>query len=390
MKLITERNGYMRIQFSEIIDIFDEFMYPTFYSYKAEMNGKKLLYLSLFAYFDKEKGKDYFLNVPVSKKMYTQLIEARVEIRSLFLNNKNKFFTENSPEKIHFIEPVHLDINANDYLPEQSLFLLKFNDELENEENIHDLFKQNIGKQLYNKEYDKKEGLMIAFSNNDHLIRADTLGTLIKQTSELFNKISDNLLSLNVVKPFESSFGISMEIDSETLNINNNDFYINRFLNLFNLVSKSREDENFNDIISMYTTKEKEKLIGIFEELISNNVEMKSIYYNKNKKENNYKGNIINLESAKKFMSSVNTTKETKKKIYLKDAYIYKIDVKNNSFGILIKDIIYTGKLSISLQDKEQTQFTVPSVKNVVLTEIIKTDEFTNKEKISYVFESLN
>lgn len=392
----------MRIQFSETIDIFDEFMYPTFYSYKAEVNGKEELYLSLFAYFDKKNEKDYFLNVPISRKRYSQLINAKVEIRSLFLNNRNKFFTEDSPEKMSIIKPVHLDINISDYLPEEHLFLLKsndefsiidleeINDELDNEKNIHELFELNIGKQLSNQEYEEKEGLMIAFSNNDHLIKAESLGTLIKKTSELFNKISDNLLRLNVVKPFESSFGISMEIDSTTLNIANNNFYVNRFFNLFNFVSKTKGDKIFNDFIAMYTTKEKEELLNILEELINNNIEMKSIYYNKNKERSNYKTSIIKPELAEKFMSSVNITKETKKNLYLKNAYIYKIDVKNNSFGILIDDIIYTGKLGKSLQNKEQTQFIVPSKKDIVLTEIFEKDEFTNKKKTSYVFESLN
>lgn len=392
----------MRIQFSETIDIFDEFMYPTFYSYKAEVNGKEELYLSLFAYFDKKNEKDYFLNVPISRKRYSQLINAKVEIRSLFLNNRNKFFTEDSPEKMSIIKPVHLDINISDYLPEEHLFLLKsndefsiidleeINDELDNEKNIHELFELNIGKQLSNQEYEEKEGLMIAFSNNYHLIKAESLGTLIKKTSELFNKISDNLLRLNVVKPFESSFGISMEIDSTTLNIANNNFYVNRFFNLFNFVSKTKGDKIFNDFIAMYTTKEKEELLNILEELINNNIEMKSIYYNKNKERSNYKTSIIKPELAEKFMSSVNITKETKKNLYLKNAYIYKIDVKNNSFGILIDDIIYTGKLGKSLQNKEQTQFIVPSKKDIVLTEIFEKDEFTNKKKTSYVFESLN
>ncbi|UTT55134.1 hypothetical protein [Staphylococcus equorum] len=253
------------------------------------------------------------------------------------------------------------------------------NSELDNSETVDKLFDLNIGKQINSSEYHNKEGLMIAFSNDNQIIKADSLGVLITKTSELFNKISDNLLNLNVVKPFESSFGISLEFDSLNLDINDNDIYIDKFLNLLNFVSNDKKDEFFIEFLGMYSTKEKDELLNILNELSSNNIEMKSMYYNNIKEI--YKGSILKPSEAKDFINNIYNTIETKKILNIENATIYKIDVKNNSFGVIIDNDIYTGKLGGNLQNKEQTQFTVPSEKNIVLTQIFKKDEFTKKEK---------
>lgn len=390
----------MAIVFSKLIDIFDEFMYPTFFSYKANVDGETKLFITIFAYYEENSRKDYFFNVPVSKKKYAQLIHGKIEIRSLFVNNKNGFFTEGSPENVVTIEPVHLDINTRDYLPEKNLFLVyddneflivdieDMNSELDNSDAVDKLFDLNIGKQINSSEYNNKEGLMIAFSNDNQIIKADSLGVLITKTSELFNKISDNLLNLNVVKPFESSFGISLEFDSLNLDINDNNIYIDKFLNLLNFVSNDKKDEFFSEFLGMYSTKEKDELLNILNELSSNNIEMKSMYYNNIKEI--YKGSILKPSEAKNFINSIYNTIETKKILNIENATIYKIDVKNNSFGVIIDNDIYTGKLGKSLQNKEQTQFTVPSKKNIVLTQIFKKDEFTKKERKHYILESMN
>lgn len=118
----------------------------------------------------------------------------------------------------------------------------EMNSELDNSETVEKLFDLNIGKQINSSEYNNKEGLMIAFSNDNQIIKADSLGVLITKTSELFNKISNNLLNLNVVKPFESSFGISLKFDSLNLDINDNEIYINKFLNLLNFVSNDKKE----------------------------------------------------------------------------------------------------------------------------------------------------
>lgn len=390
----------MAIVFSKLIDIFDEFMYPTFFSYEANVDGETKLFITIFAYYEENSRKDYFFNVPVNKKNYAQLIHGKIEIRSLFVNNKNGFFTEGSPENVVTIEPVHLDINTRDYLPEKNLFLVyddneflivdieDMNSELDNSDAVDKLFDLNIGKQINSSEYNNKEGLMIAFSNDNQIIKADSLGVLITKTSELFNKISDNLLNLNVVKPFESSFGISLEFDSLNLDINDNNIYIDKFLNLLNFVSNDKKDEFFSEFLGMYSTKEKDELLNILNELSSNNIEMKSMYYNNIKEI--YKGSILKPSEAKNFINSIYNTIETKKILNIENATIYKIDVKNNSFGVIIDNDIYTGKLGESLQNKEQTQFTVPSEKNIVLTQIFKKDEFTKKERKHYILESMN
>lgn len=390
----------MAIVFSKLIDIFDEFMYPTFFSYEANVDGETKLFITIFAYYEENSRKDYFFNVPVNKKKYAQLIHGKIEIRSLFVNNKNGFFTEGSPENVVTIEPVHLDFNTRDYLPEKNLFLVHddneflivdiedMNSELDNSDAVDKLFDLNIGKQINSSEYNDKEGLMIAFSNDNQIIKADSLGVLITKTSELFNKISDNLLNLNVVKPFESSFGISLEFDSLNLNINDNNIYIDKFLNLLNFVSNDKKDEFFSEFLGMYSTKEKDELLNILNELSSNNIEMKSMYYNNIKEI--YKGSILKPSEAKNFINSIYNTIETKKILNFENATIYKIDVKNNSFGVIIDNDIYTGKLGESLQNKEQTHFTVPSEKNIVLTQIFKKDEFTKKERKHYILESMN
>lgn len=390
----------MAIVFSKLIDVFDEFMYPTFFSYEANVGGETKLFITIFAYYDENSRKDYFFNVPVNKKNYAQLIHGKIEIRSLFVNNKNGFFTEGSPENVVTIEPIPLNFNTLDYLPEKNLFMVyddseflivdldDMNSELDNRETVDKLFDLNIGKQINSSEYHNKEGLMIAFSNDNQIIKADSLGVLITKTSELFNKISDNLLNLNVVKPFESSFGISLEFDSLNLDINDNDIYIDKFLNLLNFVSNDKKDEIFSEFLGMYSTKEKDELLNILNELSSNNIEMKSMYYNNIKEI--YKGSILKPLEAKDFINNIYNTIETKKILNIENATIYKIDVKNNSFGVIIDNDIYTGKLGGNLQNKEQTQFTVPSEKNIVLTQIFKKDEFTKKEKKHYILESMN
>lgn len=390
----------MTIVFSKLIDVFDEFMYPTFFSYEARVGGKTKTFITIFAYYDENSRKDFFFNVPVNKKKYEQLINGEIEIRSLFVNNKEGFFTEGSPGNVAVIEPILLDDNTVDYLPEKNLFMVyddeeflivdieEINSELDNSETVDTLFDLNIGKQINSSEYNNKEGLMIAFSNDNQIIKADSLGVLITKTSELFNKISNNLLNLNVVKPFESSFGISLEFDSLILDINDNEIYINKFLNLLNFVSNDKKDEFFSEFLGMYSIKEKDEFLNILNELSTNNIEMKSMYYNNIKEI--YKGSILKPSEAKSFINKVYNTIETKETLNIENATIYKIDVKNNSFGVIIDNEIYTGKLGESLQNKEETQFTVPSEKNIVLTQIFKKDEFTKKERKHYILESMN
>ncbi|MCU7773639.1 hypothetical protein ODE11_11155 [Staphylococcus aureus] len=86
----------MTIVFSKLIDVFDEFMYPTFFSYEAIVGEKTKIFITLFAYYDENSRKDYFFNVPVNKKKYEQLINGEIEIRSLFVNNKDGFL-----QKVH-------------------------------------------------------------------------------------------------------------------------------------------------------------------------------------------------------------------------------------------------------------------------------------------------
>ncbi len=51
----------MTIVFSKLIDVFDEFMYPTFFSYEAIVGEKTKIFITLFAYYDENSRKDYFL-----------------------------------------------------------------------------------------------------------------------------------------------------------------------------------------------------------------------------------------------------------------------------------------------------------------------------------------
>lgn len=390
----------MAIVFSKIKDIFDEFMYPTFYSYEASFNGKERKYVTIFAYYNESNRKDYYLNVHVNDNLYKRLINGKLDIRSLFANKTKTFFTEGSPENATIIEPIYLQLEEDNYLPERNLYLTRdddeflvidlenVNSELDNSEIVNELFELNIGKQIKSFEYENKEGLMIAFSNAKEFINAESLGILITKTSELFNRVSENLLNLNVLKPFESSFGISLKIDALNLDINDNDLYINRFLNLFNFVSYDNKDDIFNEFLGMYTTKEKDELLNILNELSSNNIEMKSMYYNNVK--GIYKASVLKPLKAKEFLNRMHNTIETKRTLNFEKATIYKIDVKNNSFGVIIDNHIYTGKLGEGLQKKEQTHFTVPSENDIVLKEILMKNEFTKKEKKYYILESMN
>ena len=128
----------------------------------------------------------------------------------------------------------------------------------------------------------------------------------------------------------------------------------------------------------MYSTKEKDELLNILNELSSNNIEMKSMYYNNIKEI--YKGSILKPSEAKNFINSIYNTIETKKILNIENATIYKIDVKNNSFGVIIDNDIYTGKLGkvYKIKNKHNLQFLQ---KNIVLTQIFKKDEFTKKKE---------
>ncbi|WRN00771.1 hypothetical protein UM598_06005 [Staphylococcus aureus] len=63
----------MTIVFSKLIDVFDEFMYPTFFSYEAIVGEKTKIFITLFAYYDENSRKDYFFNVPVNKRNMNNL-----------------------------------------------------------------------------------------------------------------------------------------------------------------------------------------------------------------------------------------------------------------------------------------------------------------------------
>lgn len=70
----------MAIVFSKLIDIFDEFMYPTFFSYEANVDGETKLFITIFAYYEENSRKDYFFNVPVNKKNIHSLYMVKLKL----------------------------------------------------------------------------------------------------------------------------------------------------------------------------------------------------------------------------------------------------------------------------------------------------------------------
>ncbi|WRN75567.1 hypothetical protein T8833_09175 [Staphylococcus aureus] len=57
----------------------------------------------------------------------------------------------------------------------------EMNSELDNSETVEKLFDLNIGKQINSSEYNNKEGLMIAFSNDNQIIKADSFRSIDNQ-----------------------------------------------------------------------------------------------------------------------------------------------------------------------------------------------------------------
>lgn len=400
----------MEMKFIQTLEIFEELFYPTFYSYKIKIGEKEQYVLTTFAHYDEENDTDYFYNAYISKDIHKKLKKGKKEIREIFKKSiKENFFTMDSPENTEIIKPVNLNIEIEEVLPDAGLYVSKVDGEYQiidfeeikksfnlNEVNLkNNLFetKPKIEEQIKSlvESGNSHKGVVIAFGNDKETFVLNVIGKLMSVTGDLFRKVSDNQLKLEVLSPFKSSFGISMNISSNSgLNLESDNDEINKFMMLLNMVSNT---ELFNEeLIALYQKTEREKLSSLLKLITENKIEMNTAYfkYDENKKElSNLQTNKITVENAEYFMDKISEEKKETETHKISQANLYKIDIHKNEFGLTN---IQTGediKGSINSGIDKGETFNVPSTVKVTIKKTIEKNEFTQIENIKYSLESI-
>ncbi|MGV3128324.1 hypothetical protein ACEE96_02150 [Staphylococcus simulans] len=154
-------------------------------------------------------------------------------------------------------------------LPDHNLYLTVENDEfsiidygdIKNElktgrEKVEQFLndKPGIKKQIQNHTEKHEEGMLIAFNNETNKYTIESIGKLMEKAGHIFNEITKQKFSLSVNYPFQSSFGISLNIDKDN-RIGENDEVINRFMDILKFVTNSKDvPQNF---LNLYGKKEK-------------------------------------------------------------------------------------------------------------------------------------
>lgn len=400
----------MEMKFIQTLEIFEELFYPTFYSYKVEIGEKEQYVLTTFAHYDEENDTDYFYNAYISKDTHKKLKNGKKEIREIFKKSiKENFFTKNSPENMEIIEPINLNIEIEEVLPDAGLYVSKVDGEYQiidfeeikksfnlNEVDLkNNLFetKPKIKEQIKNlvESGSSHKGVVITFGNDKETFVLNVIGKLMSTTGDLFRKVSDNQLKLEVLSPFKSSFGISMNVSSNSgLNLESENDEINKFMMLLNMVSNT---ELFNEeLIALYQKTERKKLSSLLKLITENKIEMNTAYfkYDENKKElSNLQTNKITVENAEYFMDKISEEKKEVETHKISQANLYKIDIHKNEFGLTNtqtgEDI--KGTINSSIDGGET--FNVPSTVKVTIKKTIEKNEFTQSENISYNLTSI-
>ncbi|MCG1168383.1 hypothetical protein K4R68_03810 [Staphylococcus epidermidis] len=400
----------MEMKFIQTLEIFEELFYPTFYSYKVKIGEKEQYVLTTFAHYDEENDTDYFYNAYISKDTHKKLKKGKKEIRKIFKKSiKENFFTNKSPENMRIIKPINLNIEIEEVLPDAGLYVSKvdgeyqiidfeeikksFNlNEVDLKENLF-VTKPKIEEQIKNlvESGSSHKGVVIAFGNDNETFVLNVIGKLMSVTGDLFRKVSDNQLKLEVLSPFKSSFGISMNISSNSgLDLEGENDEINKFMMLLNMVSNT---ELFNEeLIALYQKTEREKLSSLLKLIAENKVEMNTAYfkYDENNKElSNLQTNKITVENAEYFMDKISEEKKEVETHNISLANLYKIDIHKNEFGLTN---IQTGediKGSINSDIDKKETFNVPSIIKVTIKKTIEKNEFTQIENIRYSLESI-
>ncbi|MCG1433394.1 hypothetical protein K4P77_03815 [Staphylococcus epidermidis] len=398
------------MKFIQTLEIFEELFYPTFYSYKVKIGEKEQYVLTTFAHYDEENDTDYFYNAYISKDTHKKLKKGKKEIRKIFKKSiKENFFTNKSPENMRIIKPINLNIEIEEVLPDAGLYVSKvdgeyqiidfeeikksFNlNEVDLKENLF-VTKPKIEEQIKNlvESGSSHKGVVIAFGNDNETFVLNVIGKLMSVTGDLFRKVSDNQLKLEVLSPFKSSFGISMNISSNSgLDLEGENDEINKFMMLLNMVSNT---ELFNEeLIALYQKTEREKLSSLLKLIAENKVEMNTAYfkYDENNKElSNLQTNKITVENAEYFMDKISEEKKEVETHNISLANLYKIDIHKNEFGLTN---IQTGediKGSINSDIDKKETFNVPSIIKVTIKKTIEKNEFTQIENIRYSLESI-
>lgn len=400
----------MEIKFIKILEVFDEFFYPTFYSYIAQINGKERKMLTTFAYYDEENKIDYFYNTEVSKEDYNKLLKGKLEIRHIFRKSEiENFFTNNSPENLEIIKPVVLNVELEKVLPDSGLYISEVDGEysvidFEELKEDFELDAVNLDSEIFEIKPKIKEqidelvesgasnnGVVITFENDTNNFVLNVIGKLMTKSGDLFRKISNSSLNLEVLKPFESSFGISMNISNDgKLNIDDGIVEINKFIMLLKMVA---DKKLFNEeLIALYQKSERKDLSSLLELMANNDIEMTTAYFKYDKKGREFstlQTNRITVENAKEFIKKTSIEKIRKEKFKIKKANLYKIDLQKNLFGLINSETDEKVGGTINVNISEDEVFNVPSIVEATITKIIKKNEFTQSENIKYDLEAI-
>ncbi|WP_224759809.1 hypothetical protein [Staphylococcus schweitzeri] len=386
-----------------MVDIFEDYIFPFFYSYK--ILDDEHIYITNYADFDEEQRIRYFMNAKLTKSKYDKFIKGKIEIRDVFQYSET-FFTKGSPEELVELEPLKLNLPPQNILPDEGLYLVvdedgefDFIDYKEFEKEISESQDQQshyISEAIYDNEKkaiedSKNNGLIFTFSEDNKILELGAIGEIMSLISSLFNHISYKKLDLNVYRPFEGSFGISLDIVNENLDLEDERVQtVNKFMTMFNFVNSKKNDEFFDEFKKIYSKKEKQEFLKILDILSSNRLDMRSVYFENNNNNIYRKFSNLSHDEIQKFINKNVKDDIYKEKIELEGAKIYKIDVKNNTFGLTHNELLFTGKIGETIKKNKDMSFTVPSIKNVKLVKIRIKNEFTQKEKIDYILTSID
>ncbi|RXK18930.1 hypothetical protein [Macrococcus sp. DPC7161] len=385
----------------EILEIFDEIETPIFFSFKLNNRGSKknVIYISIFADYDLDTDTDIYLTTSIFKKEYDKLISGDIEIRSCFVNSPDLFLIYGFFNDFKLL-PVQNN-KIEEYYPDSNVFLNFHNgeyyfidkNELLNE--VEDLkplkvietsgIKKFLENPIKNKDY-----WFVSFGNNYKNLTADVLGDLLNAITRIKNDISKNSFELFARHSFEGSYGISFEINEEIC-INEDTIFndMNEINSLFTIINDSKYKENPQLIAKTFGNKVTKPLQDFLTILISNNLDFKSLYIDK---DNRVSAGYINTNTLESFEFLIENEIIVEERLLLNDGFVTKIDVKNKSFGIEHENMYFKGQISDKLIDKyknEWIDFRIGNVKKINLIKKLITHGISSEQKTVYVLEDL-
>ncbi|MCG7419839.1 hypothetical protein MHJ97_05250, partial [Macrococcus epidermidis] len=164
---------------------------------------------------------------------------------------------------------------------------------------------------------------------------------------------------------------------------------INEINSLFTIINDSKYKENPQLIAKTFGNKVTKPLQEFLTILISNNLDFKSLYIDR---DNRISAGYINTNALESFEFLIEKEKIVEEKLLLNDGFVTKIDVKNKSFGIEHEKMYFKGQISDKLIDKHKNEwidFKIGNVKEIRLIKKLITQGISAEQKIVYVLEDL-